>query len=64
MIPKIVRNLLLIAAVVVVQNVYGQTSQNLKHLDSLLEKAYNLGVFNGNLLVSERGKIIYKKTVG
>lgn len=64
MIPKIVRNLLLIAAVVVVQNVYGQTSRNLKHLDSLLEKAHNLGVFNGNLLVSERGKIIYKKTVG
>lgn len=64
MIPKIVRNLLLIIAVVAIQNGYGQTSGNFKHLDSLLEKAHNLGVFNGNLLVYERGKIIYKKTIG
>jgi len=64
MIRKIVRNLLLVATLLATKSSYGQTSRNLKQLDSLLEKAHNLGVFNGNLLVSEKGKIIYKKTIG
>ena len=64
MIPKIVRNLLVIAPLFAAQDSYGQTSRNLKQLDSLVDIAYNLGVFNGNLLVSEKGKVIYKKTVG
>lgn len=62
--PKIVRNLLLVVSLLATQSSYGQTSRNLKQIDSLLEKAHNLGVFNGNLLVSEKGKIIYKKTIG
>lgn len=41
-----------------------QSGRNLKNLDSLLEKANSLGVFNGNLLVAEKGKIIYKRTIG
>lgn len=61
---KIVKNLLLITALLVTHSSYGQTGRNLKQLDTLLEKAHNLGVFNGNLLVSEKGKIIYKKTIG
>ena len=64
MMPKIVRSLLLGATLLATKSSYGQTCRNLKQLDSLLEKAHNLGVFNGNLLVSEKGKIIYKKTIG
>jgi tetratricopeptide (TPR) repeat protein len=64
MMPKIVRSLLLVVSLLATQSSYGQTSRNLKQIDSLLEKAHNLGVFNGNLLVSEKGKIIYKKTIG
>lgn len=55
---------MLIAVMLTVKSSYGQTNRNLEELDSLLEKAHGLGVFNGNLLVSEKGKIIYKKTIG
>lgn len=41
-----------------------QSRPNLKKLDTLVAKAYDLGVFKGNLLVAEKGKIIYQKTVG
>ncbi|TDO20216.1 beta-lactamase [Pedobacter duraquae] len=43
---------------------YAQNRRNLKQLDTLLAKAYDLGVFKGNLLVAEKGKIIYQKTIG
>lgn len=42
----------------------GQSTTKLTELDSLIEKASDLGVFNGNLLVAKKGKIIYKKTIG
>lgn len=61
---NILRNLLLVATLLATQSSYGQTKRNLKQLDSLIETAHNLGVFNGNLLVSEKGKVIYKKTIG
>lgn len=41
-----------------------QGHRNLKQLDSLLNKAYNLGVFKGTLLVAEKGKVIYQRTIG
>lgn len=40
-------------------------SQNKKqHLDSLLTAEYNKDNFNGNILISEKGNIIYKKSFG
>lgn len=62
--PTIIRNLMLVTLLLGIRSSFGQTSRNLKQLDSLLEKAHTLGVFNGNLLVSEKGKIVYKKTIG
>ncbi|MDF7811606.1 serine hydrolase [Hymenobacter sp. YC55] len=43
---------------------YGQTSSKATELDSLLRKAHRIGVFNGNVLVAERGKIIYRQAFG
>lgn len=39
-------------------------STKAKEIDSLMNKAYQLGIFNGNVLVVENGKIIYKSEFG
>ena len=33
-------------------------------LDSLMTKSYERGLFNGNVLVAKKGKIIYQKSFG
>ncbi|UOQ64249.1 serine hydrolase [Hymenobacter volaticus] len=43
---------------------YGQTNSKTVELDSLLKRAHRLGVFNGNVLVAEQGKIIYQQALG
>lgn len=43
---------------------YGQTSPKAIELDSLLRRAHRVGVFNGNVLVAEQGKIIYQQAFG
>lgn len=62
--PKTLKLLPFLALLLLTKNSNAQSSRNLSKLDTLLEKANNLGVFNGNLLVAEKGKIIYKKTIG
>lgn len=39
-------------------------SKKLENLDSLLKSANERGIFNGNIIVSENGKIIYQKEFG
>lgn len=42
----------------------GFTQDKAGQLDSLFNKLYNSGAFNGNVLVAEKGKIIYEKSFG
>lgn len=35
-----------------------------KQIDSVIEKSYERGLFNGNVLVAKNGKIIYQKSFG
>jgi CubicO group peptidase (beta-lactamase class C family) len=41
---------------------YGQ--ENLRKIDSLLTSFYNDGNLNGNILIAEKGKVVYKKSFG
>ncbi len=43
--------------------VYGQTSKE-KRIDSLMKAANERGIFNGNIIVSEKGKIVYQSEFG
>lgn len=38
--------------------------QRAKQLDSLFHTAHRLGVFNGNVLITEKGKVLYKASFG
>lgn len=38
--------------------------EKVKELDAFYTDLYNYGEFNGNILVAERGKIIYRKSFG
>ncbi len=42
---------------------YGQTNKN-KSIDSLMKISNERGIFNGNIIVSEKGKIIYQLQLG
>lgn len=39
-------------------------SNNFKRLDSLMKATNEIGVFNGNVIVSQNGKIIYQSEIG
>lgn len=45
-------------------NFYGQTNKAATKLDSLFQKALQSKTFNGNVLIAEKGKIIYEKAFG
>lgn len=45
-----------------VQQVFGQ--DNLKIIDSILNKLYLCDKLNGNVLIAEKGQIVYKKSFG
>lgn len=45
-------------------NSYSQSAQKEKNLDSLFLKAQHSKAFNGNVLISQKGKIIYEKAFG
>lgn len=38
--------------------------QKKAQIDSLLQKAWSIGIFNGNILVADQGKIIYQSSFG
>lgn len=42
--------------------VYAQ--QEVKLLDSIMQTAYKRGIFNGNILVAQRGKVLYQRSFG
>lgn len=42
---------------------FGQ-SKKIQNLDLLMESANEIGIFNGNIIVSENGKIIYQNELG
>lgn len=49
----------------IIFNVLASNGQDLnKKIDSLIEKAVKLNRFNGTVLVSKKGKIVYKKAFG
>lgn len=41
------------------QLVFGQTK--VQKIDSLLTASFNKGEINGNVLIAEKGKVLYKK---
>jgi CubicO group peptidase (beta-lactamase class C family) len=43
---------------------YSQDTQVTREIDSLFRKAHRLGVFNGNVLIINNGKEIYKNAIG
>ncbi|WP_291146115.1 serine hydrolase domain-containing protein [Flavobacterium sp. UBA7680] len=45
-------------------NFYSQTNEIEKNLDTLFQKALQSKTFNGNVLIAEKGKIIYEKAFG
>lgn len=45
-------------------NGYGQSAQKQARLDSLFQKFHEQKIFNGNVLVAQKGKIIYEKAIG
>ena len=44
------------------QITYGQ--EHITKMDSLLTSMYKNGILNGNILIAEKGKVIYKKSFG
>jgi CubicO group peptidase (beta-lactamase class C family) len=42
---------------------FGQ-SKKIENLDSLMKSVNEIGIFNGNIIVSQNGKIIYQKELG
>lgn len=42
---------------------FGQ-SKKIQNLDSLMKSANEIGIFNGNIIISESGKIIYQNELG
>lgn len=44
-------------------NVFAQTKQ-IKQIDSLMKWSNQIGIFNGNVLVSKNNKIIYNASFG
>lgn len=61
---KIKKIITLLNLVILVNlSVQGQ-SKKLENLDLLMISANEIGIFNGNIIVSEKGKIIYQKELG
>lgn len=53
----------LIFILLLTNNLFGQTEQ-VKQIDSLMKLSNQIGVFNGNVLVSKNNKIIYNASFG
>lgn len=51
-----------ILLILIVQITFGQN--NVQKIDSFLTSLYNSGNFNGNVLIAEKGKVMYKKSFG
>lgn len=47
----------------VTNNLFAQTKQ-IKQIDSLMQRSNQIGVFNGNILISKNNKIIYNTSFG
>ncbi|MEO6176605.1 MAG: serine hydrolase domain-containing protein [Flavobacterium circumlabens] len=56
--------LLLTILLTICSNGYGQSLQKITSLDSLFLKAQQSKAFNGNVLISQNGKVIYEKAFG
>ncbi|MBU7571164.1 MAG: serine hydrolase, partial [Flavobacterium sp.] len=54
--------LITISAIFFLQVAVAQTKT--EKLDSLFQSAVNDGSFNGNVLIAEKGKVIYQKSFG
>ncbi len=39
-------------------------NRHVKQIDELMNAAHQIGVFNGNVLVAEKGKVIYRSAIG
>jgi len=54
--------IIIIALLFIIQITFGQ--DNVQKIDSLLTSFFNNGNLNGNVLIAEKGNIIYKKSFG
>jgi CubicO group peptidase (beta-lactamase class C family) len=56
--------ILLFSILLIICNCYSQSFQREINLDSLFQKLHESKVFNGNVLIAQKGKIIYEKSFG
>ena len=56
------RNLFFTFFLLTVHSVFGQ--EKIEIIDSILTKLYSSDKLNGNILIAEKGQIIYKKSFG
>lgn len=63
---RILKNSILLFTILLItfSHCYSQTSHKEANLDSLFLKAQHSKAFNGNVLISQNGKIIYEKAFG
>src|SRR5436305_1511209 len=43
---------------------FAQTETQQKRLDSIMQLAHARGIFNGNVLIAQNGKVIYERSLG
>ncbi|MCV9928692.1 beta-lactamase family protein [Flavobacterium sp. LS1R49] len=58
------RIILFIILLITWSDCYSQSYQKQTNLDSLFQKAHKSKAFNGNVLIAQKGKIIYEKAIG
>jgi Beta-lactamase len=46
------------------QRSFSQLSARQSAIDTLINRSYRLGLFNGNVLITDKGKEIYRKAIG
>jgi len=56
------KRITIIILLLIGQITFGQ--DNIKNIDTFLTSNYNNGKFNGNVLIAEKGNVIYKKSFG
>ena len=57
------QTILTLFAILVFSVSFGQSKKE-KYLDSLMKSANKIGIFNGNIIIAEKGKIIYQNELG
>ena len=57
------QTILTLSAILAFSVSFGQSKKE-KYLDSLMKSANRIGIFNGNIIIAEKGEIIYRNELG